>query len=158
MNLFAEAVTSPLPAPTGTQLLIWLGCLASVLSGFAFVLMIYNQLSEAKRNLMGRKEGEIPQPLSVKMASTFVSEEECRKRYTELADEMAEDRRAGISSRNKIYEEIRRVNHEMENKMDAVRQEVSDHTESVRRELGGQIANLPAQLVAILKNTGAIGS
>jgi hypothetical protein len=157
MNMLAEVATSPLPAPTGTQLLVWMGCAAAALGGFAFVLMIYNQLSEAKRNLTGNKEGQVPQPLTVKMASRFVSEEECRKRYKELCDALADDRRAGISSRNKLYEEIRRVNGEMEKKMDSVRQEVSDHTESVRKELGGQIANLPAQLVAILRNTGAIG-
>lgn len=157
MITLAEVATSPLPTPSGTQLLVWMGCLAAVLAGFAFVLMIINQFSEAKRNLTGRKEGEVPQPLTVKMASRFVSEEECRKRYKELADTLADDRKAGISSRNKLYEEIRRTSVEMEKKMDSVRKEVSEHTESVRTELGGQISNLPAQLVTILRNTGAIG-
>ena len=47
----------------------------------------------------------------------------------------------------RIYDEIK-----------GVRKEVNEHVEAVRKELSDKMSAIPSELIATLKNTGAIGS
>ena len=89
-----------------------------------------------------------PQPLMVKEAQDWVTVEQglrLEERLRKLESSREEDLRAASGSRGKMYDEMRK-NQETTNQ----------HIENVRRELGEKIDGMPAQVIAILKNTGAI--
>lgn len=150
----------------------WIGCAA-------FVLLFLNQLYVAKKNLFGSKQAtEIsPQPLDVRIAHEFVRKDECVQRHgestnkiqdierqiTALRSERADDLRVAAAGRKALYEKIEAVRKDVVgqlagifDKIDDVRKEASEHSENSRRELTEKIDDLPNQVIATLKNTGAI--
>lgn len=150
-----------LPQPTGQQLLIWLGCAGAVLGGIAFLIMLVNQAVELRRTLRGDKEETRigPQPLEVRAATEFVKRHECEARHNEsvnairglkecfehLAAKREEDLIRASQSREKLYSKFEEAETAMIARSDAVRKELSD-----------KIDEMPAQMIAILKNTGAL--
>ncbi len=114
----------------------WLGCLA-------FGVMLFNQLAKAKGSLMGEKlRTEVsPQPLMVQAVAECVKERECGERdrsidgrLTALEGAREKDKESASTSRKALYDQI----------------------DTVRKDLSQKIDDMPAQIISILRNTGAI--
>jgi hypothetical protein len=110
-----------LPQPTGSQLLIWLGCAAIVIGAAAGLLALVNQFFTLKRNVVGKRKTEIlPSPLEVREAHEFAKERDCADRHRLAMEGLAEIRQQRITdakdaagSRKGIYTEIESVRKEM---------------------------------------------
>lgn len=138
--------------------ILWLGVIALLL--LACGLWVLAQLASAigtlKRELLGQKEQQevtlTGQPLEVREHEGFATSNDLAVLEGRV-DAVDADLR---SLRKEIVAngETRRAS--IEAKVEQTRREARDHTESVRIELSGKIDQLPAQLIATLKNTGAI--
>lgn len=149
--------------PSDTQLLIATGVVAFFAVAFFGLMKGLNATWEFRDRITGRKHNTTPQPFEVREYTGSATERDCKERHqnalTELAavkEGIVEDREASLASRNRIYDEIRKVQGNMENKLESVRKELGGHTESVRMELSEQIGNLPDRMFALLRNAGVI--
>ncbi len=130
------------------------------LAGIAVVASILGNIAQWQISRRKRENILIQnQPLDVRMISELVKREECQSRHSEsmngidkierdlmeLRNARVEDARAAAISRKGIYEDLK-----------SMRREAAQDLDAVRKELSGLIAEMPSQLVTILKNTGAI--
>ena len=127
-----------LPDPNHAQAIGWL------LMGLAALLVIARNAVGFWRDLnkpSGPERREIQQPLDVRTVAELAKEKDCvaRRDAVEQRIEVLEDRRIqdakdASTSRSLLYK----------------------HIDDVRVELSGKIDAMPAQIITILKNTGAI--
>lgn len=133
-----------LPDPNGYAALGWL------IVGLAALIAIINQGWDFVAKVSGKDKNPLPQPLSV--SGTPPGNSELQMSVKQL------------NARVKVLEQWRS---DLINKMDEDKTEILaageerarriyTHVEDVRKEIDGKIHNLPNELVALLKNTGAI--
>lgn len=153
-----------LPNPTLQQMALWLACLAAFFGAGFLAVKMANAVMEFRDRVSGRHHAHAaPQPFEVKEYSGVATERECKERHQSALEELqavkagiTEDRESSLASRNRIYDEIRKVQGMMESKLESVRKELGGHTENVRVELSEQIGNLPDRMFALLRNAGVI--
>ena len=144
-----------LPAPSGSELLVWL-------AGLGLLLMLLDRVLRIKRSIFPRKDDvEIhPRPLEIRKAVDYVTKEHCdaihsgtashirelKVSVSDILSRLEKGRADGDYMRKAIYSEIKE-------REQATRQ----HIESVRHELSEKIDAMPDRLVAMLRNFGVIG-
>lgn len=128
MTLMAQAT------PALDSFWFWIVTLASIAGNVAMVLALRHSKRETRRIE--------PQPFDVRLISELAREHECVKRSEVLQKQIddlwvqrKEDDRTASIHRKSIYDEIGKV----------------------RDSLSAKIDDMPARLVALLRNTGAIG-
>lgn len=141
------------PVPTSLEFGGWMLCLAAFLG-------ILNQFFKAKQNLFGEKtKTQIsPQPLSVRMEDIYATDRECQARHDREGKRIYDLSREIEMMRQERMKEVSSAASSraaMYNRVEEVRKELTAHSENMRRELGDKIDQLPAQVIAILRNTGA---
>ncbi len=163
-TFFLLAEAAPTPAQFGA---FWV--VLAFLAGIAAnIVTIFVALRRQSRRIE-------PQPLEVKYVTEFVRKEELASRASAIEkqveamriERMADNDNA-VKSRKALYHEINSVEGALGSKIESVRKELSEKietmnetvgekSENVRQELSAQIGGMPAQIITILKNTGALG-
>lgn len=121
--------------PTPVEIAGWLGCLFFLVAGM-------NQLMSFKAKLLGEKKEISPQPLEIRAVGDLVKEKDCVIRHSNIQKEIDELKRL----REHDATEASRHRKSMYDKMDAVRDQLTE-----------KIEETPAKVIALLRNTGAIG-
>jgi len=134
-QLFAQV---NLPAPTGSDLMVWLGCAA-------FVLMLINQGLKVKNSIFpSRSEHEVyPQPLSVKESHALVTEKQCHDRHITIEDQIRDlrslrmdDVKTAGASREKMYQAMKEVRSELSEAHDRLRNTMAKGFADIERSIG----------------------
>ena len=114
----------------------WIACAA-------FAVLLTNELFKLVKNLLGRSDhAAAPQPFEIKAATEFSTKKDVDRVLTVFAAHEVEDKK----SFGEIYDKI-----------DAMRKEAKEDLHEQTSELASQINHMPAQLITILRNSGAIG-
>ena len=104
-----------------------------------------------------KQEVRVDQPVNVtiteELHKTFAAKEDLKSHVAETKDEFrrvarerSDDLRLAAQSRRTMYE-----------KQDATRKELTERSDAVRKDLGEKIDSIPDQVIATLRNAGAIG-
>lgn len=131
MKLITLAEISPTPG----QLQAFLGCVA-------FLIGIVIGLLKLKKELMGKK---------AKPPNEVLGES-----HNTLAQRVGKLEGIVDKNRDEAEKQARVRSANLYSKMEEVRKQTSDHTESVRKELSEKIDAMPDRVVALLRNTGAL--
>lgn len=123
----------------------WVACMLIVLG----IWFQYRQTRASERP--GPTEIR-PQPLMVQAAESVVTQSildqvqhENERRIRSLEEQVKAAAEVSAESRRRIYDKIEQV-----------KTDLSTQTDAVRRELSKEIQATPSQVIALLKNTGAL--
>jgi hypothetical protein len=130
MKMFAD-----LPTPSPTELNTFLSCVLVVIGLILAGIKLTEKLKGKKPKPPNEQLSESHAVLTQRVGKLEATVEKNR----EAAEAQARVRSAGLYS-----------------KMEEVRKQTSDHTESVRKELSEKIDAMPDRVVALLRNTGAL--
>ena len=133
----------------------WLGLIALfVFIGLAFILTVGAQIHTAIKSFRGEAEARVigPQPFEVKSAVEYATKGEVQVVAAEVQAVDADLK----NLRKEITENGEKRRQSIEAKVETLAKENHKHTENVRKELSDKIDAMPSQVIATLKNTGAI--
>lgn len=148
MILLAE-----IPAPASVELAGWLVCFISVVIGVNAVLKLFDRLKGEKALPANETLGHAHTTL-VRRVDGHASDIDALRR--EFAENVKDQDRKDSTHRAGLYRKIEESEQKLRQEIKDLRTENSQKMEANRAELSQDIKDMPAQVIALLKNTGAI--
>jgi len=124
--------------PTGSDLMVWLGCCA-------FIMMLVNQAIKIKTGIFpSRNQTDIyPQPLSVRESHDYVTEKDCHNMHASTEAQIKElrairidDIKLAAASREKMYGAIEKVRIELSASNETMKRDIAKGFQDVERAIG----------------------